>query len=413
MIVSHDASFLNEACTHIVHFTTDAKLVYFQGNFEAFKAKELQGDEAKAQQLLEVVERSKDEDAPADPLSMSLACTERLLFPAAERIPGAVPGKVGPTVAKLTKVSFAYPGADAPVLQDISVELASTSRVGIVGRNGSGKSTLLSVIGGRLRPSSGELWYHSSLRLVYIAQHSEIQLGEYLKCTPVEYMQLRFRKGFDTEALPRHLQPTTVTPGQARRIRELAKKLGKRGKEVDAIIGRQVSGKDGKEVIYEVQWKELTPADNTFEKRSRLKSLGVEWMADEYDIWMANAWGTGQERPLTSKEIISHLEDFGLPEGVSCGRQLSMLSSGQRSKVLLAASFWTRPHVVCLDEPTNYLDAETVEALSKALRIFRGGYVIVSHSESFINETCEEVWTVADGGLTVSHRGSIDPGGGT
>merc|ERR1712232_844890 len=105
--------------------------------------------------------------------------------------------------------------------------------------------------------------------------------------------------------------------------------------------------------------------------------------------------------------VTMHLEDFGLPEEISNGRKLSMLSSGQRSKVMLAASFWTRPHIVCLDEPTNYLDSDTVEALTRALRQFKGGYVIVSHSESFIADTCEEVWTVADETITVSQRGSL------
>merc|ERR1719491_1321414 len=178
--------------------------------------------------------------------------------------------------------------------------------------------------------------------------------------------------------------------------------------EVEVILSRQISGKDAKDTIYEVQWQGLGPADNTFEKRSRLKTLGVEYMVEEYDMWMMQVWGTSPERPLTARELINHFEDFGLPEDISSKRQISMLSSGQRSKVMLAASFWTRPHIVCLDEPTNYLDTDTVEALTKALRNFKGGYVIVSHSESFIAETCEEVWTVADGNFTVSgQRGSL------
>merc|ERR1719277_2594349 len=107
---------------------------------------------------------------------------------------------------------------------------------------------------------------------------------------------------------------------------------------------------------------------------------------------MQAVWGTGPERLLTQRELVNHFEDFGLPEEVSTKRKLAMLSSGQRSKVMLAASFWTRPHVVCLDEPTNYLDSDTVDALTQALRNFRGGYAIVSHCETFISATCEELW---------------------
>merc|ERR1712018_1070191 len=115
-------------------------------------------------------------------------------------------------------------------------------------------------------------------------------------------------------------------------------------------------------------------------------------MANEYDEMMAIAWGSSPERPLTDKELHGHLEDFGLPQEVTTKRQISMLSSGQRSKLMFAASFWTRPHIVCLDEPTNYLDTETIEALTEALRKFNGGYVIVSHSENFIADTSKEVW---------------------
>lgn len=405
LIVSHDADFLNRVCTHIIHFTSDARLVYHPGDFDTFKASVLHGDESKAQQLLEVSERAPHEDGGrVDPLSLSIPMADRLVFPTPERIPGAVPGKAGPVVLSLKDVSFKHERADVPVLHNINVNLTSTSRVAIVGRNGAGKSTLLSLLAGRLRPFQGELWSHGHLRLVYIAQHHESQLAEFMTCTPTEYMQLRFKRGYDKEALPPLLERRTVTASQARRIKELAKKHGKRGKEVEELISRQVGGKDGKEAIYEVKWKDLTPADNTFEKRSRLKNLGVEFLADEYDEMLAVAWGTSPERPLTMQELASHFEDFGLPEDVSCKRQLSMLSSGQRSKLMLAASFWTRPHIICLDEPTNYLDADTVEALQRALRNFRGGFAIVSHSECFVDAVSEEVWTVAEGSVSVDAR---------
>jgi len=412
VIVSHDADFLNEVCTHIIHFTPDAKLLYHAGNFESFKAKELRGDEAKAQQLLEVVERDvagQDEGGAAqgDCTAKSLAPVDadRLVFPTPERIPGTSQSKTAPVVLTLKKASFKHEGTDAPVLREVNVELTTASRVAIVGKNGSGKSTLLSLLAGRLHPCSGDFWSHGSLRLVYVAQHHETQLGEYMNCTPVEYMQLRFKRGYDLEALPPHMEGQASTYRQTQRRKELARKHGKRGKEVESILSRQVAGKDGKEVIYEVKWKDLTPADNSFEKRTRLKTLGVEYMADEYDAWMAAAWGTQPERPLTARELTAHFEDFGLSEDVSCKRQITMLSSGQRSKLMLAASFWTKPHIICLDEPTNYLDSDTVDQLSRALRQFKGGYAIVSHSERFVEDVCGEVWTVDEGVVTATQKG--------
>ena len=66
-----------------------------------------------------------------------------------------------------------------------------------------------------------------------------------------------------------------------------------------------------------------------------------------------------------TREIVKHLEPFGLAEDITCRRASSMLSAGQKSKLMLGAAFWTKPHTVCLDEPTNHVDVETVEALQK------------------------------------------------
>ena len=47
-----------------------------------------------------------------------------------------------------------------------------------------------------------------------------------------------------------------------------------------------------------------------------------------------------------------------------------------RSKLTLAAAFWTKPHLIALDEPTNYIDQETLDALTKAIQLFKGGVVV-------------------------------------
>jgi len=78
------------------------------------------------------------------------------------------------------------------------------------------------------------------------------------------------------------------------------------------------------------------------------------------------------------------------------------LSGGQRVKVVLAACSWQRPHVIVLDEPTNYLDRDSLGALSKAIKSFEGGVVIITHSREFTENLTEEVWAVNDGVMTPS-----------
>ena len=61
---------------------------------------------------------------------------------------------------------------------------------------------------------------------------------------------------------------------------------------------------------------------------------------------------------------------------------LSLLfaSSHPQVKLVLAAAMWNRPHIIVLDEPTNYLDREALGALTQAIKGFHGGVVIISHN---------------------------------
>merc|ERR550534_1576208 len=79
---------------------------------------------------------------------------------------------------------------------------------------------------------------------------------------------------------------------------------------------------------------------------------------------------------------------------------IGSFSAGQKSKLAIACATWTKPHLLALDEPTNYLDQETVESLARALRNFRGGVMVVTHSRDFIEKVCTEEWHVEGGKVT-------------
>lgn len=87
------------------------------------------------------------------------------------------------------------------------------------------------------------------------------------------------------------------------------------------------------------------------------------------------ALASGQFRPLVRREIEQHCANFGLDAELVSHSRMRGLSGGQRVKVCLAACSWQRPHLIVLDEPTNYLDRDSLGALSKALKAFEGGYV--------------------------------------
>merc|ERR1711935_550646 len=104
-------------------------------------------------------------------------------------------------------------------------------------------------------------------------------------------------------------------------------------------------------------------------------------------------------RPLSTKNVEQHLEDCGLSREFGTHYRMSALSGGQKVKVDLAAAMWMQPHIVILDEPTNYLDRESLGALAGAIEDFDGGIIIISHNNEFVSTLCPETWVMDAGHL--------------
>jgi len=63
---------------------------------------------------------------------------------------------------------------------------------------------------------------------------------------------------------------------------------------------------------------------------------------------------------------------------------------------------------MCLDEPTNYLDRESLAALIEALKVFEGGVLIITHNRDFSESICTEVWAMRDGRLEASGHNWVE-----
>ncbi|CAE8672234.1 unnamed protein product [Polarella glacialis] len=372
MIVSHDPDFLDQVCSDVVHFTSDARLDYHPGNFTSFKNTVLKGDQAKATALLETG------SSPAG----GVAEGSKMLFPSPERLGSTAAERKSP-VLTLQGVSFQYnKEEEKSVFHDVDMQLSMDSRVGIVGKNGAGKSTLLQVIADRMRPTSGERWY------------MQAAVGK----------AARFRQGFDSETPEK--DPKPLTESQKADRKRLGMQFGKKSKPMQALLGRRETFKGGygesaagssKEYTYEVQWEGLGDAEISWERKGKILQCGCEAMLEDLEDRLWSAWAGVEQRPLSTEEILQHLGPFGLPEEICLSRKIGMLSSGQKIKLMFGAALWTRPQFLCMDEPTNFLDLETVALLQDALKGYRGGYAIVTHNESFVADVCTDIWTVADG----------------
>ena len=72
------------------------------------------------------------------------------------------------------------------------------------------------------------------------------------------------------------------------------------------------------------------------------------------------------------------------------------LSGGQKARVALAELTLNAPDVIILDEPTNNLDIESIDALSEAILDYKGGVIIVSHDERLIRDTECQLWVIEE-----------------
>ncbi|GMF88931.1 unnamed protein product [Phytophthora fragariaefolia] len=77
------------------------------------------------------------------------------------------------------------------------------------------------------------------------------------------------------------------------------------------------------------------------------------------------------------------------------------LSGGQKVKVVLAAAMWLNPHILVLDEPTNYLDRDSLGALASAIKEFNGGVLMITHHHEFSSALTQETWNVEAGYLAI------------
>jgi ATPase subunit of ABC transporter with duplicated ATPase domains len=88
------------------------------------------------------------------------------------------------------------------------------------------------------------------------------------------------------------------------------------------------------------------------------------------------------------------LRDIGLD------KEVTDLSGGQRTKVLLTKLLLQNPTILILDEPTNYLDVEHIQWLTNYLKNYENAFILVSHDISFLNDVINVIYHVENATLT-------------
>lgn len=381
IIVSHDSGFLDNVVEYIIHY-------------EGFKLRKYKGN------LSEFVKK-----CPSAQSYYELGASEvEFRFPE----PGFLEGvkTKQKAIVKVSNMTFQYPGTSKPQIRDINFQCSLSSRIAVIGPNGAGKSTLINVLTGELLPTEGEVYVHENCRIAYIKQHAFAHIDNHLDKTPSEYIQWRFQTGEDRETMDRAnrqineddenaMNKIFKIEGTPRRIAGIhGRRKFKNTYEYECsfLLGENIGMKNER-------WVPMMSVDNAWLPRGELVETHSKMVAE---VDMKEALASGQFRPLTRKEIEEHCAMLGLDAELVSHSRIRGLSGGQKVKLVLAACTWQRPHLIVLDEPTNFLDRDSLGALSKALKSFEGGIVIITHSAEFTKDLTEEVWAVLDGRMTPS-----------
>merc|ERR1711972_1100572 len=392
---SANTTFMDEMCTHIVDFH-DRKL-------RQFKAK-------KGEVLTKYVETYPEKKAYFELSDKN----EQWVFP----VPGMMEGvkSRGCTILKMTDVTFKYPTHEKNTVENISLTVCMASRVAVVGANGAGKSTAIKLLIGELKPISGTIWRHQNMRLAYVAQHAFHHLEKHMDKTAVDYILWRFAGADDRESLEnqnkevndddekKRVTPWFIDPksNEVKKCDMSDTKEGKKERDQkvipEAVLNRQKHTKT-KKYIYEVKWMHKPVECNCWVERETLLAMGYSKLVHKKDEQEAAAAGL-LSKPLTQPGVEKALKDFGLDAEAASHSPIASLSHGQKVKVVICASMWQNPHIVILDEPTNYLDRDGLGALVEGLHEFQGGVVIISHNEEFTDGVCQQKWIMGKSEIT-------------
>merc|ERR1712205_145415 len=335
--------------------------------------------------------------------------------------PGAMEGvkSRSKVVLRMNNVTFQYPTKDKPTIFDVSLTVSQVSRVAVVGANGAGKSTAIKVLVGEAKPTEGTIWKAAGLRMAYVAQHAFHHLEKHMRETPTEYIMWRFAGNDDKESLEFKNMELSVDEEKARaakwcvdgvtgNVRRCTdpKDDAKKAKQdeaasvvPDALVNRRQKKKE-KTYEYEVKWQFKALDANVWVEKETLIKMGYLKLVQREDERQAAIAGL-QTKQLTQPSIEKHLGDFGVDPESASHTQINQLSGGMKVKVVLAGCMWQNPHILILDEPTNYLDREGLGALVLACKDYKGGVLIISHNREFCDSVATEKWIMKGGHLRI------------
>ncbi|MDA8429980.1 MAG: ATP-binding cassette domain-containing protein, partial [Geobacteraceae bacterium] len=175
------------------------------------------------------------------------------------------------------------------------------------------------------------------------------------------------------------------------------------------IIGPNGSGKT---TLLKMLLGELQPQQGEIKLGSRREVIYFDQMREQLDLDKSVQENVGEGNDTLiingqSRHIIGYLQDF-LFSPERARSPVSILSGGERNRLLLAKLFTKPSNVLVMDEPTNDLDVETLDLLEDLLLEYPGTLLLVSHDREFLNNVVTSTLSVGMDGRVCEFVGGYD-----
>lgn len=230
------------------------------------------------------------------------------------------------------------------ILEDISFNINEGDKVGLVGLNGAGKTTLFKILSGQLDYDKGNIYVAKSKLVGHLKQIPDFESDS----TIYEEALNVFKELIEKEKTLRNLESLIAKESQ----NENSKKLNQLMLDYSNLL-EEFEKENGYGFKSEV--------------RGVLKGLGFS--EDEFD------------------------------------KKISLLSGGEKTRVLLSTLLLKKPDILLLDEPTNHLDIDAVEWLEGFLRQYDKTVILISHDRYFLDQIVNKVLEIKNKKL-IEYKGN-------
>lgn len=219
------------------------------------------------------------------------------------------------------------------ILENICFTVNEGDKVGIIGVNGTGKTTLMKIISGEYGYDQGDIYTSKDCEIGYLEQNTNFHSNNTILDEVLEV----FKPLIDMEYY----------------LRELEIKIAEEGSKSNSPI---------------------------LEKLMNDYSHTLELFASK------NGYGYKSEAKGVLKGLGFKDEDMDKP--------ISILSGGEKTRVLLGKLLLKKPTLLLLDEPTNHLDSEAIEWLEFFLKQYKGTVILISHDRYFLDQVVGRIFEV-------------------